>query len=128
MSEELTQEGEVRPRMGVHAGLWVGLLLPPIIWAVQMQINYWAVRGACVRGSNIRLYSVTITALLLIVCSGLWAWTDARRSGFGGRVEWGTVISNSRFMLALGLLCCAVFFVAVVAQGIAAVVFHPCQL
>ena len=128
MTEQLAEEGKARPRTGIPAGLWVGVLLPPIVWALQMQINYWAVRGACARGSNTGFYAVIVIALLLIAFSGLFAWTDARRSGFGGRVEWGTVVSNSRFMLALGLLCGAVFFVAVVAQGLAAVVFHPCQL
>jgi hypothetical protein len=128
MSEELTAERKVRPRLGVHAGLWIGVLLPPVIWALQMEVNYWAVRGACVRDSNIRLYSVTAIALLLIVVSGLCAWIGERRSGAGERVEWGTVVSNTRFMLALGLFGCAVFFIAVLAQGFAAIVFNPCQL
>ena len=114
--------------MGIHAGLWVGVLLPPIIWALQMQINYWAVRGACARGGNIRLYSVTIIALLMIIFSGLCALIGDRRSNSDGRVEWGALISSSRFMFALGILGCAVFFLAVMAQGIAAIVFHPCQL
>ena len=128
MTDELTQESKVRPRMGVHVGLWAGVLLPPIIWALQMQINYWAVRGACARGGNIRLYSVTSIALLMIIFSGLSAWIGARRSNDGRRVEWGALVSSSRFMFALGLLDCAVFFMAVMAQSIAAIVFHPCQL
>lgn len=128
MTDELIQESEARPSMGVHPGLWIGVLLPPVIWALQMQINYWAVRGACARGGNPRLYAVTLIALLLIVFSGLCAWIGARRSNGDGRVEWGARVSSSRFMLALGLLGCAVFFVAVMAQGIAAIVFHPCQL
>jgi hypothetical protein len=128
MSEELTQESQVRPRLGVPAGLWVGVLLPPVIWAVQMEINYWAVRGACVRGGNIRLYLVTAIALLMIVFSGMCAWIAERRSSAGWRVEWGALVSSSRFMFALGLLSCAIFFLAVMAQGMAAIVFHPCQL
>jgi hypothetical protein len=93
-----------------------------------MQINYWAVRGACARGGNIRLYLVTSIALLLIIFSGLCAWVGARRSNDGERVEWGALVSSSRFMFALGLLDCAVFLMAVMAQGIAAIVIHPCQL
>lgn len=114
--------------MGVHPGLWIGVLLPPVIWALQMQINYWAVRGACARGGNIRLYSVTSIALLMIIFCGLSAWIGARRSNDGEGVAWGALVSSSRFMFALGLLDSAVFFMAVMAQGIAAVVIHPCQL
>jgi hypothetical protein len=127
MSDNLIENNR-RPSMGVHPGLWIGLLLPPVIWALQMQINYWAVRGACVRGSNIRLYSVTAIALMLIVFCALCAWIGARRSSAGDRVAGPTVVSNSRFMFALGLLSGAVFFIAVMAQGMAAIVFHPCQL
>jgi hypothetical protein len=128
MSDELIEEGKGRPRMGVTPELWIGVLVPPLVWALQMQINYWAVRGACVRGSNTRLYAITLVALLLILLSGVCAWLGARRSVAGERVEWGAVVSNSRFMLALGLSICAVFFIAVMAQGIAAIIFNPCQL
>jgi hypothetical protein len=128
MTEELTQEGQARPSMGVHAGLWVGVLLPPVIWALQMQINYWAVRGACARGGNTRLYFVTGIALLVIICSGFSAWIGARRSSASGKVEWGALVSSSRFMFSLALLLGAVFFMSVMAQGIAAIVIHPCQL
>ena len=128
MSDELTEEGKVAPGMGVHPGLWAGVLLPPAIWALQMQINYWAVRGACARGGNVRLYAVTSIALVMILLSGLLAWVGARRSNAGGKVEWGALVSSSRFMFALALLICAVFLLAVLAQGIAAIFIHPCQL
>lgn len=128
MTNDLTEEGNARPNMGLHPGLWIGLLLPPVIWAVQMQLIYWAVRGACARGGNGRLYPVTIVALLLIIFSALCAWLGAQRSRAGERVEWGALVSTSRFMLALALLSAVVFFLAVVAQGIAPMIFHPCQL
>ena len=128
MGDELTEEGNARPAMGLRPGLWIGVLMPAVIWAVQMQLNYWAVRGACVRGSNIRLLSVTLIALMLIVSSEVCAWIGARRSTASERAEWGVLVSNSRFMLALGLLSGAIFFSAVMAQGIAAIILHPCQL
>ena len=128
MGDELTEEGNARPGMGVRPGLWIGVLMPAVIWAVQMQLNYWAVRGACVRASNARLYSVTLIALLLIAVSEVCAWVAAGRTDARKRVEWGAVVSNSRFMFALGLLSGAVFFIVVLAQAIAAIVLHPCQL
>ena len=130
MSNDLTQQNQTespaRPRMGMSVGLWIGLLVPPAIWAIQMQLNYWAVRGACVRESNVRLYAVTILALLIIVASAFTAWSTGGRSQ--ERQNGETAISNGGFMLALDLLCGAIFFLAVLAQGIAATVFNPCQL
>ena len=128
MTDELTKEGKARPAMGIHPGLWIGVFGPPLVWALQMQVIYWAVRGACVRGNNHRLYAVAIVALIIILFSEWCAWLAADRSAAPSRAEWGSLVSSSRFMLALGLLCGAVFFIAVVAQGIATVFFHPCQL
>jgi hypothetical protein len=128
MSDQLTEQQQSRPSMGVHPTLWLGLLLPPIVWAVQMQLNYWAVRGACARGDNVRLYAVTLIALLIIVLSGLVAWVGANRITGDQRFEQAGVITNQKFMLALALFGTGIFILAVAAQGIAAIVIHPCQL
>jgi hypothetical protein len=127
MTDELAEESQARPSMGVSAALWAGVLFPPAIWAIQMQLNYWAVRGACARGSNLRLNAITLVALLLIALTGLCAWTSGYRSAEVARVEWGAVVSNSRFMMILGILMCAIFLLAVIAQGVAGIVFNPCQ-
>lgn len=128
MTDELPEESRARPSMRVSAVLWAGVLFPPAIWALQMQFNYWSIRGACARGSNLRLNAITLVALLLIALTGLCAWTSGNRSAAAAKVEWGAVVSNSRFMMILGILMCVVFLLAVIAQGVAAIVFNPCQL
>ena len=117
-----------RPRMGMSVGLWIGLLVPPAIWAIQMQLNYWAIRGACVRGSNVRLYAVTVVSLLIVALSAFTAWSSGTRAQERHKGKDETAASSRGFMLELDLLCCAIFFLAVLAQGIAAALFNPCQL
>ena len=109
-------------------GLWTGVLLPPTVWALQMQINYVLVRKACAQGSTVGLYVVTIVALAAAVLSALIALTNWRRSGPAWPNGAADLLSRSRFLAVLGLLMSAMFFVVILAQGIATVVFPPCQL
>jgi hypothetical protein len=109
-------------------GLWTGVLLPPTVWALQMQINYVLVRKACTQGSSLALYVVSIVALAAAVAAALIALTNWRRSGPTWPSGAADLFTRSRFLAVLGLLMSAMFFLVILAQGIATVVFPPCQL
>ena len=108
--------------------LWIGLLLPPITWALQMQFNYWLIRGACARGSSAALFAVTLISLVLVALAGFSSFLAWQRVGQKWPSSFGDRVSRNRFLAVMGLLMAGMFFVVVVAQGIAAIVFHPCQL
>jgi hypothetical protein len=128
MSEDL-REQETRSAADQGAGvLWIGLLLPPIAWALQMQVNYWMVRGACARSSNLALFAVTLVAVALVLIAGLSAWFGWRNVGQKWPSSFGDVISRRRFMAVLGLFMTGTFLLVIVAQGIAAIMIQPCQL
>ena len=111
--------------VSLSPGLWVGLMLPPIAWAVQMQVIYVLVRLECTAGRKL--------AMLVAVCLALAAIFVAFVSAFLN-YQLPTVVDDSgtasrkKFMAGLGLLSAATFFLATLAQGIAVIVFHPCQL
>ena len=107
---------------------WIGLLLPPITWALQMQFNYWLVRGTCARGSNAALFAVTLISLLLVMLGGFSSFLGWRRVGEKWPSSFGDRVTRDRFMAVMGLLMAAMFFVVILAQGVGATVFHPCQL
>ena len=111
--------------VSVSPGLWVGLLLPPLVWAGQMQINYVLVRYECTVGKKLLMLGVVAVALVLIFLAFVTAFLNVQLPGF---VEEGFVASRKKFVAAIGLLSSAIFFLVVLAQGIAVVVFHPCQL
>jgi hypothetical protein len=108
--------------------LWVGLLLPPLVWAAQMEINYWLLRGACARGSNVAFLVIMLIAVFLVSLAALCGWVSWRRFSQDWLRDAGVRISRSHFMAMLGLFSSGMFFLVIVAQGIGALVFHPCQL
>jgi uncharacterized iron-regulated membrane protein len=111
-------------------GMWIGPILPAVIWAVQMQLNYWLLRGACAGGSNIALYSAFLVAIVCVFIAGLGCWLAWMRvkeiwpNGYGGHSEED---GSSRFLAVLGLLMAGMFLIVIIAQGIATLVLSPCQ-
>jgi uncharacterized protein YqgC (DUF456 family) len=119
-------ENDNQNSAGGEAWLWIGLLLPPIAWALQMQINYWMVRGACARGSSVRLLAVSLIALLLVGVAAFSAWLGRRRFRADPVARVGTL--RKQFLGNLGLFSSGIFLLAIVAQAIGALIFQPCQL
>jgi hypothetical protein len=108
--------------------LCVGVFTGPVIWALQMQIGYMLVRGACASDSNLALHIVTVVALILVAGGAFISWRNWRQAGRqqpGGKA--GGPCARSNFMAVLGLSTSAMFFIAILAQGIASFVLHPCQ-
>lgn len=107
--------------------MWIGPLLPAITWAVQMQLNYWLLRGACARASNAGLYVTSVIAVVLVCIAGLGCWLAWRRL----RQLWPSAYRDddvrNRFLAVLGLLMAGMFLLAIIAQAVATIVFDPCQ-
>jgi hypothetical protein len=108
--------------------LWGGILIPAFAWAIQMQASYLLVQPACMSGRNLSLHLVTVAALLITAGAGLVAWRRWQEAGRREPDEAAGARPRSRFMAVLGLFMSAMFFVVILAQGIASFVLHPCQL
>lgn len=103
------------------------ILLPALIWAVQMEVNYALVPHACSTERSISLQLVTVAALFLTAMSAGIAWRSWRRSGKGWPTEFADVVTRIRFLAVLGLLTSSTFFLVILVQGIATTFFNPCQ-
>jgi len=124
----MTGVSEQHNKSSNAASLWCGLLLPPIAWALQMQINYSLAGFECYGGSRLPLYLVTVAALVTTLAAGLVSFSRWRKLKQLPAQDAGDVGSRVRFMLVLGMLTSAMFFVVIAAQGLATIVFHPCLL
>ena len=92
-----------------------------------MSISYALVPFECYGGSKRPLYLIAIVALVLTAFGGLISLLNWRNAnGRGGNFD-GNMTAN-RFMAVLGMLSSGMFFVVIVAQGLATLVLHPCLL
>ena len=107
--------------------LWTLIVAGPIIVALEMQANFVLVRQACSAQRNVLLYAVIIVAMFLTIVTALVGVSLWKRAG----TEWPTeaidLANRIRFIATLGILSSAMSFLVILAQGIATVVFDPCQ-
>jgi hypothetical protein len=107
--------------------LWMLVVAPPIIGAIQMQTNFVLVRQACSAQRNVGLYAVTIVAAVLTVATAMAAVVIWKRAGVVWPGDGEDVPTQVRFISVLGMLSSAMTFLMIIAQGIAAIGFDPCQ-
>jgi hypothetical protein len=110
------------------ASLFVGVLIAPVTWAIQMQLNYTLVRRGCIDGSSLALSLVASVSLLITVIGAAISWHSLQQAKQELPTESGGLRNRSQFMAILGLMMNGLFFLVILAQGIATGVFHPCQL
>ena len=107
--------------------VWTSVLLPPITWAVQMEINYALVRRACYVQQAVALYATTAISLALISISAVIAWMNLIWFNVHERTDSLDPNARSRFIAFVGLFSSGLFFLVTLAQGISVIFFHPCQ-
>jgi hypothetical protein len=115
-----------------HAGglmaLWAGVLLPPIVAAIQMETNYVLVRQACAAQRSFTLYAVAIGALLVTIVCGVISAGIWKRLGSVWPTDAADTATRVRFISVLGMMSAAISFLVILAQVIATFKFDPCQL
>lgn len=119
---------EQEERRTTPKALWLLIVAAPIIVAIEMQTNYVLVRLACSAQRNVALYAVTIVAIVLTIAIGLIALALWRVEGITWPRESSELPDRVRFIAVLGMLSSGMSLLVIVAQGIATVLFNPCQL
>ena len=108
--------------------LWTLVVAAPVIVAIEMQANFVLVRQACSVQRNVALYAVIIVAMALTVATAVIAFLLWRVEGTTWPTEATDLSSRVRFIAVLGILSSVMSLLVIVAQGIATVLFDPCQL
>jgi hypothetical protein len=127
-SEEMADALQKRHHTAGLRALWIGVLLPLIIAAAEMEANFVLVRQACAAQRNLALYAVVIMALLIVALSGLASALTWRHRGSTWPSESADVLTRARFISVLGMMSSGISFALIVAHGIATLRFDPCQL
>ena len=108
-------------------GLWLLVVLPPVIGAAAMEANFVLVRQACSGRHSTALYAVTIVGLVLILATAAIALVVWKVEGTHWPTEAPDVATRIRFVAVVAILSSAMSFLLLLAQSIVTIQFDPCQ-
>lgn len=108
-------------------GLWLVIVVPPLILAAAMQANFVLVRQACSAHRKFGLYAVLVAGMVLIIATALIAFTAWRTEGMRWPTEAADLPARIGFVAVLGILSSVMSLLVLVAQGIATIKLDPCQ-
>jgi hypothetical protein len=107
--------------------LWIGILLPPLVWAAQMQTIYLTSEWACYAKDYSWNHAVSIASLVLSLV-GIWvAYSEWKAVGGGTEDENSDQDTRRRFMSILGMLLGSLFTALIFAQWLPTAMGVPCS-
>ena len=114
------------PREGRDLSLWLAVLGAPFLYLCHHQLNYMLVPWALVSGKRWMLSVVSAVFLLLLLGSAGIAWREIRRApGPPDDTGADVPLNRHRLLSVLGFMTAGLFFLLVLAQGIATLILDP---
>lgn len=108
------------------AALWIGLLLAPTAFLMNLEVGYALVPTACRSGRMLPLHLVHLACLLLALLGILVAQRLRAPTDISGAEE-NSRTSQARFMGRLGVAIGLLFALVIMSQAIPGFVLSPCQ-
>jgi hypothetical protein len=113
----------------VMVAQWVGVLGPPILWAIRFGVNYALMPLIC--AAELIWLPHTITAISLVLLAGMgWTawrfWSGTRGARDAAPAGTSDLVRRTRFMGLFGMMSAALFTLAVLAEWLANVMIDPC--
>jgi hypothetical protein len=115
------------PDAGIIRALWIGLLVPPVAFLLNLELAYALVPAACSSKTGLIVHLVHLACLLLDLSGGFVAWRVWRSAGAEWPGDAGGKSARSRFMAGSGVIGSALFALVIIAQWIPSFVLSPCQ-
>jgi hypothetical protein len=107
--------------------LWAGVLGPPLIWLLHLEVNYIVVPLACRTDSLAIVHGITVAAIVAASLTGLVSLRSWRRAGRQWPDSSGSAVSQERFLATVGLLVTALIVCALMAQWLPVFFLDPCR-
>jgi hypothetical protein len=107
--------------------LWIGLLAPPIAWALHEQLSYMMAETSCSMGNTLLQHLATLGTLLLCLAGGAVAWSRWKRAPESSTEKGDPQASRIRFMALSGMTMSGWFALVILATWIPNFILGPCQ-
>jgi hypothetical protein len=107
--------------------LWLGLLLPPIAFLIDLETAYALVPAACSSRNELLVHLTHLACLLLAIFGWLISWRNWKATGATWPADEGDPTARSRFMAGVGVLQGGLFVLVIVAMWIPSFMLDPCQ-
>jgi hypothetical protein len=124
---------DIRPEAPRHEpspvsdlALWTTVLAGPVVFLVNLQVNYTMVDWACNTGHDWALHVAHLAAVIVVAAATLLAVALWRRLGGGWPDSRGGPHARSRLLATLGALGGGLFGVSILAQWITVIVLGAC--
>ena len=115
------------PDKGTIRALWIGVLVPPIAFLINLEVAYALVPPACGARTLLWVHLAHLITLALAAYGGVIAMQAWRRSGATWPGDHGGRVSRTQFLAGLGALMGLMFVTVIVAQWIPSFILDPCQ-
>lgn len=106
---------------------WVGLLLAPSAWAVQLQSLWLTSEYGCVDGNFGWNHVASLAALVFSIIGAIVAWNSIPAAGYEVTKEKGTTSVRKRFMGYIGVALSVEFAILIIAQWLPTLLEVPCH-
>lgn len=115
-------------RISHFALLWLGLLLPPLAWTVQLAVMYAIQPWQCLHRGGLAVSDpISVLAALAALAGGVIAWVGRQEAlASASQPAEQQLRSRARFMSSLGVALCVMFLLAIIAQWIPNHLLNPC--
>jgi hypothetical protein len=107
--------------------LWLGFLLPPVVWSVQLEAVYLLSGYGCSTGDFNPIHLISIIALALSITGGLISFRNWRVAGGSWKSAEAGSLSRSRFLAILGMLNGTLLTLVIFAQWLPTLTGVPCD-
>jgi hypothetical protein len=107
--------------------LWAGVLLAPLAFFLQFQVNFTLSQWACSGGPMWAVYAA-LAAGLVVAAAGAWiGWRNWRTVGGEWPGDSAGAVERTRFMGLGGMILSSAFCLIILAQSLTTAVLGVCQ-
>ena len=115
------------PRSGAGLMLWIGFILPPLAWAMEMEAMWLTSEWGCDKSDFKWNHVVAIIALLISITGVLIAWTQSKATSDTPESTTIEKPSTRDFMSIVATVLGILFTMLIFAQYLPTLMGVPCS-